>query len=450
MKKAVLKTLFVTLISFWAIADVYSQKEWSLQDCIEYAMENNLSIKQQELTTELSENSYKQSRAERFPSLNARVSPNLNYGRSIDPITNLPVTDNIQSMGYSVSSSVTLFNGFQTRNTIERNRLNLMAAHKDVEKIRNDISLNIASAYLQILFNYELLEIAREQLEITNQQVVRTKALVEAGELAQGDLLEIKAQASSDNLRVMEAKNRLDISYLELTQLLELPETKDFKIIIPDFSATDVSQPTHTSEEVYSKAVEIQPHVESARLDRASASRQLSIAKGRRSPSLSLSASYSSNYRRLIREGEIIGNPEPFWDQIVNNQGSYFSLSLSIPIFNARQINTAISNAQVNALSSDYALQQTKNRLLNEIEQAYMDAMTSFENYLATEKALESMEEAFRHTEERFELGMINIVDYNHSKTQLAQAQSDLLRAKYEYIFSTNILEFYLGEPIDF
>ncbi len=442
--------IFIAAVLFYSGSRVKSQEKWSLEQCIQYAMENNLAIKQQKLSVELSENAYTQSRASRIPSLNAGASPNLNYGRSIDPVTNLPVTDNVQSFNYSVRSSVTLFNGFQIRNSIEQNRLDLMASHKDVEKIQNDVSLNIASAYLQILFNYELLEIAKNQLEITQQQVERTRALVEAGSVPKGSLLEIEAQAASENLRVVNAENQLQMSYLNLTQLLELDHSEGFAIEIPDFSDVAIHQLYYSIDEVYREALEIQPHIESARLDLEIANRGLNIARGRRSPSLSLSSSYSSHYRRLVRDGDVFGDPDPFVDQIKDNQSFAFSLSLSIPIFNSLQTHTSIQNAKVGILNSEYSLQQTKNRLFNDIQQAYTDASASYEKYLATEKAVQSMSEAFRYTEERFEVGMVNVVDYNLAKNQLTSAQSDLLTAKYEYIFTTNVLEFYLGNPISF
>ncbi len=445
-----LKLLLPAAAIFFTGIWVNGQEKWSLEQCIQYAMENNLAIKQQKLSVELSQNAYTQSRASRIPSLNAGASPNLNYGRSIDPVTNLPVTDNVQSFNYSIRSSVPLFNGFQIRNTIEQNRLDLMASHKDVEKIQNDISLNIASAYLQILFNYELLEIAKNQLELTLMQVERTQALVEAGSVPQGNLLEIEAQAAAENLRVINAENQLNMSYLTLTQLLELTEPLDFQIEIPDFSDVAIQKLLYTVDEVYNEALETQPQIEIAQIDSEIAHRGLSIAQGRRSPSLSLSSSYSSHYRRLLRDGDVFGDPDPFIDQVKDNQSIAFSLSLSIPIFNSLQTHTAVQNAKIGILNSEYSLQQTKNRLFNEIQQAYTDAVASYEKYIASEKAVQSMTEAFRYTEERFEVGMVNIVDYNLSKNQLTSARSDLLTAKYEYIFTTNILDFYLGNPVSF
>jgi outer membrane protein len=444
IKKHFLAILFASLVSL----PLFSQEKWTLEKCIEYALENNLQIKLQELNTRINKNYLLQSKANILPSLNAGSSQSFTYGRSIDFFTNLPVDDNNQAFSYQVSSQFNIFNGFQTINTIKQNSLILKASEKDLEKMQNDISLNIAAAYLQILFAIEQLNIAQNQAETSGLQVERTKALVDAGSLPMGNLLEIQAQLAVEELRLVNAKNTLTMSYLTLTQFLELPASEKFEIEIPDFTNFPIENLAYSVDEIFGTALDIQPQIQSGELNLQSAMKGLSIARGRRSPRLTLNGYYQSTYRILVRDGEIFGNPDPFWDQLDNNQSKSFSIGLSIPIFNALQVSTGIKNAKINVQNYDYQLQIRKNQLYAEIQQAYADAVSAFESYQASAKAVTSSEEAFRYTEQRFNVGLVTSVDYNTSKNQLTRVQSDLLRSKYEYIFKINILEFYLGNQI--
>lgn len=444
IKKHFLTILFASFVSI----SMFSQEKWSLERCIEYAQENNLQIKLQELNTRMNKNYLLQSKASILPSLNAGSSQSFTYGRSIDFFTNLPVDDNNQAFSYQVTSQFNIFSGFQTINTIKQNSLILKASEKDLEKMQNDISLNIAAAYLQILFAIEQLNIAQSQAEISGLQVERTKALVDAGSLPMGNLLEIQAQLAVEELRLVNAKNTLSMSYLTLTQFLDLPASEKFEIEIPDFTSFPIENLAYSVDEIFNSALEIQPQIKSGEFNLQIAMKGLSIARGRRSPRLTLNGFYQSTYRILIRDGEIFGSPDPFWEQLDNNQSKSFSVGLSIPLFNALQVSTGIKNAKINVQNYDYQLQIRKNQLYKEIQQAYADAVSAFENHQASAKAVTSSEEAFRYTEQRFNVGLVTSVDYNTSKNQLTRVQSDLLRSKYEYIFKINILEFYLGNQI--
>lgn len=448
MSKRILSIIIILLLLG---GNLFSQKKWSLKQCIDYAQENNLQIKLQELNTKVNQNFLYQSIANLLPSFNAGASQSFTFGRSIDFFTNLPVDDNNQAFNYQVSSQLTIFNGFQNINTIRQNSLNLKASEKDLERMRKDISLNIASAYLQILFAIEQLTNAENQAETSRLQVERTKALVEAGSLPLGNLLEIQSQLAVEELRVVNARNILSMSYLTLTQFLELPSPEGFEIEIPDFSEFSIESLAYSVNEIFNTAVEVQPQIKGAEYNLESAMAGLSIARGRRSPRLALSGSYGSGFRRLIRDGEVVdipGVPSAFWDQIENNQSKSVSLGLSIPIFNSFQVSTGIKNARINVMNYDYQLQLRKNVLYRDIQQAYADAVSAFENFQASSKAVTASEESFRYTEQRFNVGLVTSVDYNTAKNQLARVQSDLLRSKYEYIFKINILEFYLGNEI--
>ena len=291
------KNKYFTIIGliFFSLPGI-SQEIWTLEKCINYAYENNIRIKQQELNAKYSKNTLIQSKAEALPNLNAQANHNYSFGRAVDPYTNTFSTENVISDNFSLSSSVTLFNGFQIINTIKQNQFNLLASIQDVEKMKNDISLNIASAYLQILFNEELLEIATNQLEIIQQQVERTKNLVDAGSLAKGSLLEIEAQTALENLQMVNAQNQLNISYLTLTQLLDLDSVGGFKIEHPQFPDLEEENLIPSVNQVYLEAINNLPQIKSAEYQLLGYERGLAIARGTRSPRLSLSASYMSHH----------------------------------------------------------------------------------------------------------------------------------------------------------
>jgi outer membrane protein len=428
-----------------------AQKVWSLEDCIMYAYENNISIKQQVLNTRYNENMYKQSKVELAPNLNAGASHGYSFGYVLDPLTYTAVENQtIMSSNINISSSVTLFSGLRQKNSIQQNKFNLLAAQEDLEKLKNDISLFLASGYLQILFNRELLQVSINQHELTLQQVERTAKLVEAGSLARGSLLEIQAQAASEELNVISAQNQLDIAYLDLTQMLDLDSVGDFEIEIPEFGDVGREPIMLTVGMVYRDALDVLPQVQSAEYQLESAIRGLSIAQGQRSPSLSLSGQWGTGYSDARQRQMESGAWEdvPFWDQMDLNRSTMVSMGLSIPLFNQWRVNTNISNAKLTVMSSELSLETTKMDLYKNIQQAYADAVAAQKKFLATEEALKSMEESFKYTEEKFEVGLVNTVDYNTEKNRLTATQSELLQAKYDYIFKIKILDFYRGIPI--
>ena len=289
------KIITILLILFSFQVFTISQEPWSLEDCIEYAMENNIQIKQFILNTEYNENLLKQSKLGQIPNLNANTGYNYSWGRALDQTT-YTFSDNqqINSLSFGVSSSVNLFNGLQTRNSILQNEMNLMASYEDVEKVKNDISLNLAAAYLQILFNRELVAVTENQLAITGQQVERTRKMVDAGKLAKGSLLEIQAQFAGEELNLINAKNQFEISYLNIQQILNLPYDPAFKIIIPDLPEPGDSLIVMDFNSVYEIAQEEMPEIRSAAIAVESSEKGLSIAKGYRSPQLRLSANYNT------------------------------------------------------------------------------------------------------------------------------------------------------------
>lgn len=450
-----------------------SQEAWSLEECINYALENNIQIKQQELNAKYAENNHFQSKMDMLPTLNGYASHQMNYGTTVDPFTYQFSESNIQSSSVSINSSLTLFNGFQKINTLKKNKLDLLASIQDVEKAKNDVSLNIASYYLEVLFNEELKEVTENQLKITQLQVERTRKMVEAGSLPGGSLLEIQAQEAQEKLNVVNAENQLTLSYLKLTQLMELDSAGDFRIQKPTLPNIKAEALTETPGQVYNKALDGMPQVKSAEYQLESAQKNLKITSGARMPRLSANftwwgSGYSSARERYTdfdtvtvpfgstESGERVYTPNinydsetiPFMDQIRDNKSTTISFSLNIPIFNGWQVNNNVSNARINVLSTKYQLQNTKNQLYKEIQQAYADVKAAVKKYNASEKTVHATQRSFDYTQQRFNVGMVNSVDYNDAKNKLTKARSDLLQAKYEYIFRLKVLDFYMGKPL--
>jgi outer membrane protein len=338
-----------------------------------------------------------------------------------------------------------LFNGLQILNTIKKSKFDLLAGEQDLQSIKDNVGLNVAMAYLQILLNKELVAATDAQLQITLQQIEKTKKLVDAGSMARGNLLQIEAQAAQEEVQLITLKNQLETSYLNLTQLLELKTPVGFEIVSPVINVDSTAIVTGNIDEIFALAQGTRPEVKSAELNLASSESALSIARGARSPQLSLSHSVTTRY---VYINNTPGNL-PFKDQIKNNKNYDLGFSLNIPILNGWQVNKNVSNSKLEIQKSQYALESAKKTLYKNIQQAYTDALAALKKYNSSRKAVTSSEESFRYTEQKFNVGLVTPVDYNAGKTQLLNAQSDLAQAKYEFIFKIKVLDFYKGIPLN-
>lgn len=438
--------LLFAMVFMGTTSKIVAQDTWSLQQCIDYAIENNIQIKQQALNTQYNDNQVRQAKANRLPNLNASFSNDYSFGRSLT-YRNTYKNENSASVSGALSTNITLFNGIVLTNTIKQRELDLQATIQDLQKAKDDIMLAISAGYLEILFAEELEHVTKAQIEMTQQQLDRTRQLVEAGSLARGALLEIEAQKAREELQLVNDHNRVQLGYLALYQFLELPISESFKIEKPVLPELKANVSLSNSIDVFNNAINVRPEIKAAQLRVESALKQLDIAKGYRYPSLTLGANYYNLFNN--KYSDIYGEKITFKDQLKNNGRSGVGLSLNIPIFNRNQVKIGISNASLQISDYEYRLQTARNTLRKDIEQAYTNALASFNRYISTKKAVSSMEEAFRYTEEKFNVGMVNSVDYNLSKNNLTAAQSNLLQAKYEYIFRTKILDFYNGIPIE-
>lgn len=450
-----------------------AQKKWTLQDCIDYALSHNLQVKQQQLTEKLASVNLWQSKAELFPNLGAYASHSYNYGKTIDMYTNTFATSTVVSENFYLSSSITLFSGFQLLNSVRQNRIKLDASKYDLDKMMNDISLNIATAFLQILYNNEILANAQDQAKVTKLEVDRMQKIVDAGSSAKGPLLDLQAQQANEDLAVVNARNSLDLSLLSLAQMLDLDTTEGFDIAIPVLSLPTESALLTRPDAIYALALGVQPEIKSAELNVKSALLGLTIAHGMRSPILSLRGSLGTGYSGASQKlkdttsiivpigvtssGEAVYGhywsytyeKTPFEEQIKDNINKTLSFSLTIPIFNNWQTNTAISRSKIAITSAEYSLQTAKNTLYKSIQQAYADATAALNKYNSSQKSVTAMTEAFKYAQQKFDVGSMNTTDYNTAKTNLSAAESNLLQAKYEYVFRLKVLDFYMGKPIE-
>lgn len=444
---------FVTVMIFSTFC--FGQKLWSLQDCLSYAQENNLDIKRAFLDVESSKKNLFQSKVALLPNLNGSASETRSYGRNYDSVSDQIVSDNIKSNNFGISSSVSLFNGFQNINTIRKNNFDYLASKYDAQKVANDISINIVTAYLQVLYNKEQLSVSQEKLELSNLQLERIKSMVEVGQLPQGSLLEAEAQLAQEELSVVNSENQLEISFLNIKQLLDLSSQDEFDIVDPQIEPTVLINTSAV--EMFEQAMINLPDVKKADNNLKSAQKSLAITQGGRSPRLSLNTNWGTAYSdaRLLFNGlDDQGMPiyveYPFQDQLEDNSSQSLTLSLSLPLFNGWQINNSISQAKINVERFRLNLQQTKNILQKTIEQAQADAVAANKQYLASLKSVEALTESFRYTESKYNLQLINSYEYYDAKNKLFSSENNLLQAKYDYIFKLKMLDFYMGKKLNF
>ncbi len=442
-----IRTIFTLayLLLLALFASLHAQELWTLDKCINYAHDNNIQIKQSTLNTQYQLNMLKEKKNSRLPNLNGQISQNLNYGRSL---TYLNTYENVNSSqtDFGLGTQLTIYQGMQMNNAIKKTEFDLKASFEDLAKAKDDLSLNIASTFLEILFAKELVKVSEDQILITNQQLKQSQEKVNAGSLASGALLEIEAQAAREELNIVDAKNQLQIAKLKLAQMLEIVFTDKFDVEIPILPEVGAQSSVTASQDVYLTAVKQRPEIRGAEYRYQSTEMQLKMAQGVFYPTLSFYANYYNNYNNKYKDTK--GTSISFGDQLSNNQRKGLGLQMNIPIFNRFFTKLQVDNAKIQMLNTQLDLEGTKKVLRQEIETAQTTAITSFNRFKSTEKAVTSMQEAFRYSEEKFNVGMVNAVDYNLAKTNLLKASSDLLRAKYEFIFRSKILDFYKGIPI--
>ncbi|MHB9056654.1 MAG: TolC family protein [Paludibacteraceae bacterium] len=426
---------FFPLLLLFSVMQVYGQHSWTLQECIDTALINNRNIKQQKLNYKSKEISYNQAKADRLPNLNASVGQNFNFGRSLT-VDNTYQNSNSNTTSFSVSSGLNLFNGFKMKNTIEVRQAELLAAGADVQKIEKDIILNVSSVFLQVLQNKELLLNAENQLKITSENIARRKELINSGKMAQGEIYELQAQEAKEELSRVQAENQLQLSLLDLSQVLELDHFQDIDVVVPT-NLLENELALLSADEVYASALVNRPEIKSAQHRLESSLKNIEIAKAGYLPSLSMGAQWGTGYYNMSN----VPNNTSFGTQFSNNMSTGIGLSLSIPIFNRFEVKNQVESAKLNAESSKIDIANARIELRKTIQQAYYNAIAAKNRWESSQKSVKANEESYRFASQKFEVGRANQYEVNLAKTNLSQSISEQTQAKYEYVFRMKILE---------
>lgn len=475
-----------TLILFFSfIFSIYAQdsnndkKIWTLKECVEYAIENNLTVKQSEYDIALAEIDRKDAVGNFIPSLNLNGNQSWNRGLSVDAATGVLVNETTQTSGIGASSGVTIYRGLQNLNQIRRADLSILASRYQLDKIKDDISINVINAYLQVLFNKEAVNVALPQLEISREQLQRTSKLVEAGTLPRGDLLDIVATLANDEQNLIITQNNTQISLISLAQLLQLNDYENFNIADEEIESLPlINLSNYSVDAIFDKALENRNQILVAKTNIEIAEKDIKLAKGALQPTLSGFYNFNSRYSNRnqvigfdldqnnptrvigIVEGTgqnviapnnrpIVGGPDSFFDQISRNRGSSFGLSLRVPILNGFRASNNVKRAKVQFDKQKTRLGEEELILERIIHQIYADALGALKLYEASQKSLDAQKESFRYAQERFNVGVMNSFDFSQVKNRLVNADSNFLRAKYDFIFKIKLLEFYYGVPVN-
>jgi outer membrane protein len=444
MKKLLLGC--VLMITAWA-AHAQEKKVWTLQECIDYALQNNLTVKTNLLNAETSKVNLDQSKFQMLPTLNGGGSYGYNWGRNIDPTTNQFETERINSINFQASSSLLLFNGFRLFNNYKQSVTDNEAAAEDFIKAKNDVIINVVTLYTTVIFNKELLSNAQSQLTTTTQQLERTRKLAEAGSVPRGNVLDLDAQQASNELNVITNENAVNLSILRLKQALQIPGSQTMDIEVPELSVADGTI-DETAEQIYEKALTAMPEVRSARLKLQSSLFAFKAARGSYFPRLSVNGNLFTNYSSAI-DDRIPGGYSR-GEQLNDNLAQSASLQLQIPIFNGYQTRASVKRSYFNTQQAEINLTSAENTLRQSVETSYNDASASSKTYQSALRLVNAREEAFRMLKQRYDNGAANFVEYQTAENALFQAKSDLVRAKYDFIFKKKVLDFYQGKPIEF
>lgn len=438
-----MKKTIIVFIAFLSINAFSQNKKWTLRECVDYAIEHNISIKQSELDVTQSEINKRDAIGNFLPSLNASASHTWSIGLGQDPVTFDAVNSTTKNLSGGIGSGIDLYTGLRRINQLHRSNIEKLAASYRLDKMKDDISLFVANSFLQILFNKEQLKVIMSQQNVSNQEYQRTKDLVDAGALPKGDLLEIQATIATQEQQIVNAENAVLISKIQLAQLLLIEDYETFDIIDVDYQVPPSNIMNESPDAIIAKAKETRYEIKIAEANTEIAEYNLKMAKGSLQPSLSGSYNFGSNYFT----SQLFDTPD-FETQMTDNKNHNFSIRLNIPIFNGFATRNNIKRNQVGFERSKNALEQANLDMETSVYQAYNDTKGALKAYEAAQKTLIAREEAFNYSKERYSVGLLNAFDYNQSQNRFEAAQSEVIRTKYDYIFKLKVLEFYFGIPI--
>ncbi len=423
------------------------QSAWSLRQCCDYAIEHNISIKQQQNQCRQRELDLSTAKNSRLPDLNGSLSQNFSFGRGLTS-QNTYTNTNTSSTSLQLGTSIPLFTGFEIPNQIKLNQLNLEAATADLEKAKNDIRMQVAQAYVQILYDMEMADVAHRQVAIDSAQVARLQAFVKNGKASGAELSQQKATMAHSRLTATQADNNLKLSILSLSQLLELPSPDGFSVVRPSLESVDnlmAQDHLTTPDQIYAEALGIKPEILSQQLKLKGTAHQIKIAQAGNYPTLSLSGGLGTNYYKTSGfKGDGFGK------QLENNFSQYIGLSMSIPIFNRFQTRNRIRSARIDQANQQLQLDNTKKALYKEIQQVYYNAQNAQSKTQSSAEAVQSSKDAFQLMQAKYENGKSTITEFNEAKNNYLKSESDLVQARYENLYQHALLEFYRGKDLNF
>lgn len=443
-----LRLLFCLLTPILTCHVSIAQKQWTLQECIEHARSNNIAVRQAEISSEISLVNRNQSMTSMLPSLNASGSHQRSLGRTVDPFTNTPTENETRTTNFSVNSNFLLFNGLRLQHQLAQSKYEYLQSRENLNKIRNDISLNVAAAYLQVLFASESQKTASDRVEAALETRNRTQKMVETGLMAQGTLLDADAALASEELAKVNADNALQSAYISLTQLLEIDSLNGFSIAQQQVDLPALNSALLSPDEITRVAMASLPEVKASAMGIEGARKGVSSARSSLTPTVSIFSSIGSFYNEggfssLL--GEI-----PFNEQVENNQSKNIGLSLSIPIFNGWSARSNIARSKLNLENAMLQDENTKKQVYKSVVQAHSDATAAINRFNAAQKAFSSAKESYGYAEKKYEVGLISFLDFINIRNNRSRAESEVLQAKYDLVFRLKVIDFYLGKPLVF
>lgn len=467
------KLLLLLSVLFVSVAGHSQRGAWGLQECIKYAIDHNIGLQQSFLNTQVSKNNSEQIKATVLPSLNAGAQHIYNFGQTIDRFTNTFANTQVLSQNFYLSSNLTLWSGLSQYNNIKASEFTYMSGVENLKQQQNDLSLNVANAYISVIFSEEILKISKNQFDITKEQLERTQKLVTAGSLAKSVEYDIVAQLANEEVNVTTAENNFQIAKLNLRQLMDLDSIGEFNVVKPDIDVQGQQLLTVTVESVYEAALKSQPQIRSGEYSVLSADKTYAATKGRISPTLSMTGSLGTGYSGLAkdivgynsvadtlgvipafgplvyqRQDPILRN-KPFADQFRSNVNKSIGFTLTIPLYNGLQTNTAVKNSKINLLNAQLALDLNKQNLYKTIAQAYLNAKAALNKYSASKSSVDAAAQSFKFAQQKFNAGAITAFDFSTAKNRLFAAESNLLQAKYDYVFKLKVLDYYQGKQLE-
>lgn len=471
------KFSLIAILLFFGIQLQAQDKKWTLQECVQYALDNNIQVKQAELDLELTDVEKLDALGNFIPNINASASNSWNTGLTQNVTTGTLQTQTVRNFSAGVTASLTLFDGLRNFKQLQRARISELASQYALDKIKDDIALFVADSYLQVLFNKQNVEVLKAQNLVTEEQLERTQELVDAGSLPQGDLLEIRATDADERQRIILAENAVRISLINLAQTLLIKDYENFDIVERDYAIFGNEVLENSVYEIIERAKEERYEIRIAEENKNLAEKDVEIARGAYLPTLSSFINYNT---RESGQGSIVGgsvdpddptreigvvqetnqivvtpntvstvgSPLPFFDQLSRNDGISYGFQVNVPILNGFSTRNQVMRSKVNVKRAEYQLEQAELDLEANVYQAFTDASGAFEAYEAALVATEAQEKAYEYATERYDVGLTNAFDFSQAKVRYENSQREVLRAKYDYIFKLKVLELYFGIPV--